>query len=82
MSSSNKKCEDIIALIQPTEIEIDEQQDETFIPKISIIDTIIGVENLLNFLVYPPSDFDVCEDELKCIRTLRKKLLSHKPNLF
>ncbi|CAJ0907879.1 1287_t:CDS:1, partial [Entrophospora sp. SA101] len=39
-------------------IEIDEQQDEIFIP----------------------SDFDVCEDELKCICTLRKKLLSHKVN--
>ncbi|CAJ0626176.1 8073_t:CDS:2 [Entrophospora sp. SA101] len=50
--------EDIVALIQPTEIEIDEQQDEIFIP----------------------SDFDVCEDELKCICTLRKKLLSHKVN--
>ncbi|CAJ0643752.1 1603_t:CDS:2 [Entrophospora sp. SA101] len=31
--------EDIIALIQPT--EIDEQQDETFIPEISITDTIM-----------------------------------------
>ncbi|CAJ0844735.1 9558_t:CDS:2 [Entrophospora sp. SA101] len=31
--------EDIIALIQPT--EIDEQQDETFIPEISTTDTIM-----------------------------------------
>ncbi|CAJ0646711.1 6535_t:CDS:2 [Entrophospora sp. SA101] len=45
--------EDVIALIQPT--EIDEQQDETFIPEISITDT---KWNLLNFLVYPLSDFD------------------------
>ncbi|CAJ0903927.1 10957_t:CDS:2, partial [Entrophospora sp. SA101] len=60
----------IIVLIQPT--EIDEQQDETFIPKFSITDTIW---NLLNFLVYPLSGFDVCEDELKCIRALGKKLL-------
>ena len=72
--------EDIIALIQPNLTEINEQQDETFIPEISITDTIVGVENLLNFLVYPPSDFDVSEDELKCIRTLRKKLLTHKTN--
>ncbi|CAJ0824730.1 17461_t:CDS:2, partial [Entrophospora sp. SA101] len=28
--------------------------------------------------IFIPSDFDVCEDELKCICTLRKKLLSHK----
>ena len=72
--------EDIIALIQPNLTEINEQQDESFIPEISITDTIVGVENLLNFLVYPPNDFDVSEDELKCIRTLRKKLLTHKNN--
>ena len=35
---------------------------------------------IIKFLVYPPSDFDPCEDELKYIRTLRKKLLSHKVN--
>ena len=71
--------DEIVETVRPRHNAEETQDDEDeFVPNISLSNALNSVENLITFHNFPPENFEVTNDELKVLKEIRRKVLKFK----